>query len=321
MKHLLFLCSLLVLTACSGGGKSSAQLKISGNFIFGGANLASFVDGGLMVWGQGPNGQAFGRALIGTDTLNLDLPNGTWTFYAMAWDKTTENFTGTARCAQSVSFLKGEPVTANLTLTNQNCSQAVFGGTIHGTSPNVTLAPTKFEWCGSEPSQVTSPAHKCTDDQFSPDRKAAKGHGTSYRLRLRSYDRKPGAPALFMPGEIVSQCFDGTGSPATPDHSQVAMTAPGLPAGLGNTTPFHISMEVFVGSTDCDATASPNNRGFVPVELPHGLQSQQPRLKYVVDTTMAPAKHKLYVQISDADICNGRETQMPFAAGLGTADR
>lgn len=320
MKHLLFFCSLLFLVACSGGGKTNAQLKISGNFIFGGANLASYSDGGLMVWGQGPNGQAFGRALVGTDTLNLDLPNGTWTFYAMAWDKTTENFTGTARCAQSVSFLKGEPVTANLNLTNQNCAQAVFGGTIHGTTPNVTLAQTKFEWCGSEPGQVTDANHRCSD-QPSVNTKASKGHGTSYRLRLRSYDRRPGAPAIFIPGEIVSQCFDGTGSPATPDNGEVAMTAPGLPTGLGNTTPFHISMEVFVGSIDCDTSASPNNRGFVPVELPHGLQSQQPRLKYVVDTTMAPAKHKLYVQISEADICNGREAQMPFAAGLGTAGR
>ncbi|MFP5492343.1 MAG: hypothetical protein ACLGG0_12635 [Bacteriovoracia bacterium] len=323
MKNLLLLIPLLMFVACSKS-TTSTKLKVSSNFIFGGAALnGTYTAGGLMVWGQGPDGHAFGRSMIGVDTINLDLKNGSWTFYAMSWEIVTGNFTGKPRCAKSAISLAGEPVAVNLNLTNANCTDPVFGNNIHGTTPSISIPPAKVEWCSTSPSSVTSHTDKCTDDTTDITRKAAKGHGTSYRYRLRSFDRRGGATA-FLTDEIASYCLDGNSSPATPLHSGVTSEMPGIPVGVGNTTPFHITMDVYVQSTDCEGATSPGDKkGAITVELPHGLQSQQPRLKYVVEPT-GTGRSKVYIQISEADMCNGRatgSTGAPYAGGMGTAER
>jgi hypothetical protein len=85
MKNLFLLIPLLMFVACSKN-TTSTKLKVSSNFVFGGSTLnGTYTAGGLMVWGQGPGGEAFGRAMVGTDTINVDLKNGAWTFYSIAW--------------------------------------------------------------------------------------------------------------------------------------------------------------------------------------------------------------------------------------------
>lgn len=323
MKNLLLLIPLLMFVACSKN-TTSTKLKVSSNFVFGGSTLnGTYTAGGLMVWGQGPGGEAFGRAMVGTDTINVDLKNGAWTFYSMSWELVTTNFTGKPRCAKFATSLAGEPVAVNLNLTNANCTDPVFSNNIHGTTPDISLPPAKVEWCGTSPSTVTAHTDKCTDDTTDITRKAAKGHGTSYRYRMRSFDRRGGATS-FLTDEIASSCLDGNSSPATPLHSGVSTEMPGLPVGVGNTTPFHITMDVYVQSTDCEGATSPGDKkGTVTVELPHGLQSQQPRLKYVIEP-IGTGRSKVYVQISEADMCNGRgngTASYPYAGGQGTAER
>jgi hypothetical protein len=324
MKSLIFIISLLLLGACSKS-TTSTKLKITSNFIFGGTSLFGVeTAGGLMVWGQGPGGEAFGRAMVGTDTINIDLKNGAWTFYGMAWEVgASGNLAGKPRCAKSTISLAGEAVAVNLNLTNENCADPVFGNSIHQGGAEVSLAQTKVEWCGTSPSLVTTYTDKCTDDTTDIDREAAKGHGTSYRYRMRSFERKGGSTS-FLADEIASICLNGSNS-SSPLHSDTTALMPGLPVGLGSSTPFHISMDVYLQSMNCESSIPVGDKkGAVTIELPHGLQSPQPRLKYIVDTSMAPAKNKIYVQLSEADICNGRTTgsaTYPYAGGQGTEER
>lgn len=323
MKNLLLVIPLLLFVACSKS-TTSTKLKVSSNFIYGGSTLnGTYTAGGLMVWGQGPSGEAFGRAMVGTDTINVELKNGAWTFYSIAWEQVTNNFTGKPRCAKFATNLAGQAVAVNLNLTNANCADPVFGNNIHGTTPSISLPPTKVEWCGTSPNTVASYTDKCTDDTTDNDRKAAKGHGTSFRFRMRSFDRNGGATS-FLTDEIASYCLDGNSSPTTPLHSGVTSEMPGLPVGVGNTTPFHITMDVYLQTMDCETGTSPGDRkGAISIELPHGLQSQQPRLKYVTEPS-GSGRSKVYVQISEADMCNGRTTgsaSYPFAGGAGTAER
>lgn len=323
MKNLFLLIPLLMFVACSKN-TTSTKLKVSSNFVFGGSTLnGTYTAGGLMVWGQGPGGEAFGRAMVGTDTINVDLKNGAWTFYSIAWEEVTDNFTGKPRCAKFATNLAGEAVAVNLNLTNANCADPVFSNNIHGTTPSISLPPAKVEWCSTSPSAVTAHTDKCTDDTTDINRKAAKGHGTSYRYRMRSFDRKGGATS-FLSDEIASYCLDGNSSPTTPLHSGVTSEMPGLPVGVGNTTPFHITMDVYLQTMDCEnATSLGDRKGAISIELPHGLQSQQPRLKYVVEP-IATGRSKVYVQMSEADMCNGRtigSASYPFAGGAGTAER
>ncbi len=324
MKVLILLLGLLALTSCTQKSVTQAKLTVSSQAIFGGSNSV-LTAGGLVVWGQGPEGQAFGRVLMGSDQVSLPLLNGNWTFFAMSWEKVSSNLDGKTRCALSSAALTGGSIVLNLPLDLETCTLPVFSNGLHTTSPSISLPFLRLEWCGASPNQVAGPLDRCTDNLVDTTRKAPKGHGASYRFRVRSFDRRPGA-MNFLSEAIESMCFDGDSNIGNPDWSSV-MNQAGvrLPAGNGgNSTPFHITLDVFLGSTDCDQTVTaPSLRTPVLIELPNGLRSTQPRTKYIVDNA-ASVKPKLYVEVNEADICTSRLTSTattPFAAGLGTVTR
>ncbi len=320
MKALILLLPLLALASCTQKNVTQAKLTVTSQAIIGGSN-SPLTAGGLAVWGQGPDGQSFGRVLVGSDQVSLPLTNGNWTFFAMSWENATGKLSGNSRCGLTNASLTGSAVVLNLSLTQEACALTVFGNGVLSTN----IPDLQLEWCGSSPNLVENSGHKCSDDDADTARKAAKGYGTSYRVRIRSFDRRPGGIS-FLPEVIESSCQGGDSSTTDKARSLANTLAQArLPAGDGVKTPFHITVDVFVGSTDCDVSGTLGIvRGSVPVELPHGLKTIQPRTKYVVDTSMAPAKHKLYVEVNEGDICNSRMSStdaLPFAAGLGSETR
>lgn len=320
MKSLFTLICLLALSvSCSQSG-SKASLKVRNTLALGGADVYA---GGLMIWGQGPNGQSFGRVLTSTNEVSVNLPNGEWAFYAMAWDGSS--FSGTVSCAQAKTSLAGEQVAVDLLLSNTNCSQSAFAGSapVSNTAP-IQLPKTKIEFCEKVDDTFTAASDACTDNLLNTNRKSGKGSGVSYRFRARAYDRIKGV-TNFLAETLPTTCFSGEPMAANEESGLAYTEASALPAGISGVTPFHLTLEVYLGTNDCDVNNPTLSKGVVTYELPHGVSSTFPNLKSFVDTSLAPARHKLYIEIKPETICSSTRLNVtpgaPFAAGSGTAGR
>lgn len=213
------LMALLFTYGCSQKG-TNVKLEVSNNFIFGGTNTAAIAGGGLMVWGQRAEGGSFGKTLEDSDEINVPLPNGSWTFYAMAWDGTTnysnsaatnQVFGGTVRCAISSALLDGQAAAVNLTVNNANCSDPVFAGTIGttGIAPNLKVPGARFNFCRGTLS-ISGPAELCTDSKLDNRQRARKSTVSSFRVTLKNHLSLAGGRSLSADG-LKGQCVTFSG--------------------------------------------------------------------------------------------------------------
>lgn len=337
-KCIVVLLSLLFAYGCSQKG-TNVKLEVTNNFVFGGTDTAAIAGGGLMVWGKNTQGASFGKAMEDSDEINVPLPNGTWTFYAMAWDGTkdylgagTTNYTlgGKVRCATSTVTLDGSAASVNLTVDNNNCTDSVFAGTIGttGSAPNLALPSTKFNFCRGL-GTISGPAQLCTDSHLDNRQRVRKATVNSFRVVLRNHMSLGGGRNLGTDG-VKGQCvvFDGDVDTASQGgetlshpskYGRATIEIPGLPAG-GAGVPFHATVEMFL-SSDCD-TNTTTARGVIRQELPNGIVSQNNiDNRYFVDGT----SHRQYISVLADTVCNNRTATTlgghPFAGGDGTRHR
>ena len=86
------------LVSCTRQGVTSAKIELTTAFFQ--SDLGSKGGGGVYLYGFGPGGQRFGKVMNGT-SFSESLPNGTWSFFAVAWEATAvgHNLSGVTRCA------------------------------------------------------------------------------------------------------------------------------------------------------------------------------------------------------------------------------
>ncbi|WP_408097102.1 hypothetical protein ACJVC5_18885 [Peredibacter sp. HCB2-198] len=304
MKQSLILIALLFMTiSCSQKGTNVA-LKVSHNFVMSGS-LSAISGGGLIIWGQSETGKSFAHRLQDADEIKLSLENGTWTFYAMAWDGSLEYsgtsnpsnstpFGGVARCGKSSpTILGGEPTAIDLSITNPNCMDSIFAGT-PGMNGN-KLPSIKMQFC-SNLASISGNTDICSDNSTVANRKSFKAPIGSYRFK-----------ALAENGAIEGSCISATNT----------VEQPGLPAG-GQNLPFKFVMEMFPGSNDCDT--STGRRGAEIIQYPNGV-SAAPSVSTKVYN--GAYKYHHFIEVTPTQICLGRDgtnlEDHPFAAGTGLA--
>lgn len=101
MKTIILLLSLIALTAC-GQKSSNATLEVTQGFAF----TSTGFGGGLIVSGQNlSTGQRFSSAITNGTSVNLNLPNGDWQFYAMGFENI--GMSGIRKCGASKASLGG----------------------------------------------------------------------------------------------------------------------------------------------------------------------------------------------------------------------
>jgi hypothetical protein len=111
----IILAYLSTLGGCSRLGKTAATIEVSiAKFE---SELGGSAAGGVYLYGYGPNGKSFGQVMSGT-TFSQTLPNGNWSFYALAWEGNgQDNLTGAVRCAQTAVNLTGSETNLSLSLS------------------------------------------------------------------------------------------------------------------------------------------------------------------------------------------------------------
>ncbi|WPU64091.1 hypothetical protein [Peredibacter starrii] len=308
MKQCFILLTLLLTAvACSQKG-TEVGLKVSHNFVMGGSNTSAIAGGGLIIWGQSTTGKSFAQLLQDKDELKLSLDNTSWTFYAMAWDGSKDYegaanssnntpFGGIVRCGISQpTILTGEPKSIELSITNPNCSNSVFAGPAGMNGGN--LSSVKMQFCSSIVG-VTGNTNLCTDTYNDPNKKSYKAPIGSYRFSALTHVNG------IDNGSFAGKCVSTTTS----------LEQQGLPAG-GPGLPFRFLLEMFPGSTDCDATIG--RRGAEKIIYSNGTAAA-PSVATKVYNGLYKTHH--YIEITPAQICLGRTgTNLgdhPFAAGTG----
>ena len=139
------------LVSCTRQGVTSAKIELTTAFFQ--SVLGNKGGGGVYLYGFGPGGQRFGKVMNGT-SFSESLPNGTWSFFAVAWEATAvgHNLSGVTRCASLKQMtLNGSEVNLSMTLTKSNCESADFTNNVPmnnsltvttsyviGTDPNLT---------------------------------------------------------------------------------------------------------------------------------------------------------------------------------------
>lgn len=311
---LLFLLLILATSCAQKSSKTAFKLTTAG-FGAVGSQLEAVSGGGLMVWGISLKGESFGKVLWSSNLFEIDLPNGDWRFYSMAWNGASPLDGSTAlRCAQTISYsLDGSPLVVDLSLTQSSCDLPVFKG--HVAAP--ASAGFKILTCTDSTNitaatGVTYDALKtCSNDPTTSGRVSNKAPVMSVRVHLLEHESIKGV----VIGGGLSKCVNLSGtftgmSPAT------GIKLPVGSVGDASRSPFRMRLDYYVNSTDCGVS------GEVPtaVDLPNGLVSDVPGKKYFVEGTNT---HLLVMNLPDAALCQGRRLKTthlahPFAGGNGS---
>lgn len=286
MKRLLFLILLIALvTSCSRHGSTTSKIKISGAGIFSGS-FGSTASNGMILYGKSSDGKNFTK-ILDSDTSDLEFPNGTWSFFAVAWDDSTPsgNFTGVKKCGSSEGVqLNGAETTINISLTVNGCNSFTF---YH---PQVTTCKS----IGAVNSNTPSSCNQTNNN---------KGYATWMRVAIPEFKNFQGSLTLNT-NALRTYCIPisnttGEGTEESGEASTLASIF--LPKDAVAFT------EVFYSQSSCDGQ--------------YGVDSYMvggPKVK-VFDTA---ADRRFFVETNEIDVCKNERlvsnAARKFASGRGS---
>lgn len=331
MPSFLLMLLLVLLTACSNSKNSTpVGFKLTLSSITTG--LGADGEGGFVIYGKSSTGAAFGKVITTAAAPTMVVPNGTWTFYGLAWDgggagtDELKAMRGQVRCANSGEVvLDGSAKSINLTLSNDTCNTDSFTDTTN--LPMQATTPKKFAtiqtvFCKSLDTAVvdtTTPGANCEYDLSTfTARKTAKGYGTGVKFALRSFNQPAGGAIQWLSEKITSNCVE------MPDGSTGI-----LPTDSGGNTfdfptktvfPFALIAEIYYGtnpSTPCDDTY-----GKGEIVIPNGPLSVSTLggVERVKSVQFDAITVKTFLRVGENMACADTKPASQFAGGFGSAN-
>lgn len=239
------------ITSCAKNpGKTDANFKL---------RIASLTDlgnagaGGAMLWGKSDKGDTFGMTISLSSSNTIELTNGVWTFWSVAWEGKNNiyNFQGLTRCAKSSAIFNGTDAQVNINLSNTTCADNDF-------SPAISNNSGVYEF----PSISRYECDKLSDHNGLGCGVNLGYKTTSRRILMPSFKKASGEAAVISGSALVSSCHvSGSGT------FQMADTY--LPVGNG-VIPAFTMLQSFFTSTSCDET---DPKGFVKQNFEMGLKA------------------------------------------------
>lgn len=118
----LILLSLFMAISC-GQGHKSVDLKVSTGFAIG----AQGFTGGLIAYGDGPNGARFSASAMEGMQVSMALNDGLWNIYVVGWEEpTNKKFRGTKHCGMVSTNLASTTSNIEVNVSPANCSDPAF---------------------------------------------------------------------------------------------------------------------------------------------------------------------------------------------------
>jgi len=123
--NFLLLISLLSVAGCGSQGKT-VSLNVTGSFSISAAGYT----GGLIAYGEGPNGARFSTTSVdGSSTLTTTIDDGAWKIYVVGWESLStpvQKFKGTKYCGMTSVNLAFSDTNINIDVNAANCSNQAF---------------------------------------------------------------------------------------------------------------------------------------------------------------------------------------------------
>ncbi len=255
MKASFFAIILILFTLISCGkseGTKSVKLKIVSAAMFSSIPNA----GGVLVVGRTLDDKNSFSKAISSDSDLIDLPKGTWEFFAIAWEGDAnaipnKNLTGAHRCGYSgIVNIDKEDMAVTFNMSQVGCSQAVSDGTFVA-DPALMVGnqfkSVNFVDCSIIPGSLSSGSCTSTD----------KGLGRSMRIRYPDVMELNGVKKVIGAG-LVSRCIDESSYYGS--YSYLT-----LPIGTGNNGFVEFLIESYEGTSCTGAVKvssySHNNSG------------------------------------------------------------
>jgi hypothetical protein len=301
LKVLAPLFLVLGLVSCGGkAGKTQAKISFFKSSI---AGLGTDADGGLMLWGRGPNEDFAHVVDTSAPSLSFEVSNGSWTFWAVAWQKSTYDMDGIPKCAIANADFNGGASAIELTLSNANCQDTDFSiQALNGITGSKTFPTVDIVSCNQLSGIVNQTSHtaECAYNN------GKKGYALSYEIVYPEYKG-----ANFTGVELVSDCQEVPNADSSP-------TAPfnSLPVPGNGKNPFGVIVRAWLDSTDC-GTTNPE-KGYIDDFFPLGLNQNQVAIRYNGGSETI----RLHQLTTELDICQGLRLDTiagfsPFASGRG----
>lgn len=329
MPSFFLVISLFLLAACSNSKNATpVGFKLTLSSITTG--LGANGEGGFVIYGKSTTGAAFGKVITSATPPAMTIPNGTWTFYGLAWDGTPgatdedKAMRGTVRCANSGTIvLDGSATSVNLTLTNDNCDTASFTDT--AAIPMHSSAPKKFAFiqtvfCKSLDAatvDTTNPSANCEYDLSTfTARKTSKGFGTGVKFSLQSFALSAGGAIQWLGEKITSNCV------AMPDASTGILPTDAQAFNLPSKSVFPLGLkaEIFYGPSSAAPCDEAYGKG--EIVIPNGSLSDASvagveRVKSVI---FDPTTVKTFLRVGENMACANAKPVGAFAGGYGSAN-
>lgn len=290
----MFLLATSLAVSCAGKkGKTNSSFKLT----LGGISSA-YVSGGLMLYGKMLNGPSrFGKKVDASGTVSLELNNGSWEFFAIAWDGASDmQVASVLRCGKAAGVFAGGDATVSLNLDNATCNDSIFHkdtAKIDTTTfaPNVAFPQANIMTC--DRNWVTAPTFY---GSFNCD---GVGFGAidSYKVFLPEFIDDGGGPQIVNLG-LQTDCQETNPTNVHPTISANGATnnfSSRFPMGRPG-SPFLTLVKGFLGSTDCGTTKVA--RGFLDRIFPEGIGTA-PLGFHDTGTT----NFRLFDQAQDGEVC------------------
>lgn len=316
MKKILIIILLMVMSACAKkAGTTSSKIKLfSGGHA---ALLTSKANNGMILYGRSLDGKRFTKK-IDADSVDLIFPNGTWNFYAIAWElvgaaNPVPNFAGKTYCGKSpAQVLNGPDVTVQIDLTNANCADPEFSAYSANQNPSAEVVFPRPNFFNCK--DISTLAGVVTDYNRCDQNLGAnfnKGYATSYKLVAYEF-ASFGPSDSIAPRKIAeSVCVrtDSTLMTGMLDSTDaVNLNNVRIPTTLGNG--FAVAVQVFYSPTACDPAMGVDEFPMTP----------NPRMKIFPELAASVAtNYSMFIQTNAADVCRApRMNPGVFASGMGT---
>jgi hypothetical protein len=324
-KYLILLITVFVFISCSKKQEmTTSKIKIFGSSAFSaGGPLATKASNGLFFYGKSKDGKSF-ITKIDSDSVDLAFPNGTWDFFAVAWDNTAGSstvaslFVGKTYCGKTLGVnLNGTDTSIAMNLSNVGCSDAAFT-TAPLPLPSVTAVggmetrlPRKTIYGCRDISMVTNELgyQNCTRA------KNNKGFATFAKIFIPQYKNFGNGLEAYDDSQ-KSACIAMEPGAA---YSRNAITAAGyldllqvhLPDAING---LDIKLKLYYGEAPCDETAGVDELIIPPTDTP--------RTKTFISASGAIEKESVLIyQSNEAQVCYAKGASVnDFAGGLGTPD-
>ena len=257
MKKIILLMLVLLISSCAKKGMTPAKVKL---------NVAALMDtrdgigsGGAILFGKASSGESFAQ-VVATNEENVELSNGTWSFYALMWDNPSNKFSGNVYCAKpSTQTLSGTDATVSLNLTNSDCTDSAYSnaGLYTDANSKIRFSDVYLEEC-DEIKATTS--HTCGLGN--------RGSALSYKVVFNSYKKTTAGAMSFGSGEIASSCIKA--------DRDTGIISNALPINIPNGSPslsIPVAIKMYPGSDACN-DSDPKGSFVVNLDQGVGAKSQ-----------------------------------------------